>query len=288
MSFAQSSGAKIWFDESGSLDGEPLVLIAGWGAQYLGWPDGLCTLLGGAGFRVIRLDNRDVGLSQRFGGPGDMDGHYGLADMASDVRGVLDQLRVDRAHVFGHSMGGMVAQVLVLDHPQRVASLCLASTIPGQDPTYLLGSHPPFDLSRPLPSASREETIALSVQGQKALWGTRFDFDEAEAKNVAAQAYDRASGSDGLPRQWAAMARAEGRLERLRHTRTPTVLLHGKDDPSLRWTAAVAMAEAIPDAELHIYAGMGHVLVPELWPEYVAAVRRTADRALDPQGVRDA
>ncbi|MFT4284488.1 MAG: alpha/beta fold hydrolase, partial [Protaetiibacter sp.] len=138
MPHARADGVEIFYDSTGPADADPLVLLAGTGAQLISWRAELVELLVAEGFRVIRIDNRDVGLSTKFGGPRDLDGGYELRDLGDDVLRVLDAEGVRRAHLVGHSMGGMIAQVVAIEHPDRVASLSLLATIPGRDPRYVL------------------------------------------------------------------------------------------------------------------------------------------------------
>ncbi|MEV0381062.1 alpha/beta hydrolase [Nonomuraea sp. NPDC050643] len=277
MPYAVSPDVEIYYEVTGDPADSPLVLVQGFGAQLIGWRDELCDLFAAEGFRVIRLDLRDVGKSRKFGGPEDLDGGYELTDMAEDVLRVLDALEIDRAHVLGYSMGGMIAQVIALDHPERLRSLALLSTIPGQDPAYVLQ-----DLSAAMsvvqPRRSRAEAIEESVAVQRPYHSDDRPWDEAWVREAAGVAYDRCYAPDGLPRQWAALLRATDRLERLRGVTLPTVIMHGRDDSSLHWGAAVAMATAIEGSELHVYSGMGHELPQELWPDVVTAVARNARR----------
>lgn len=278
MPHARSGGAEIYYETMGDESGPPLVLISGFAAQLVSFPEGFCAELAAAGFRVIRIDNRDTGLSQMFGGPEDLDGGYELEDMAADVLRVLDDLGLPSAHVLGQSMGGFIAQLLALDHPERVRSLVLLYTIPSGDPAHLVGSHDNPGLLVPQKRWPRDESVEGYVALLSHFNGEGFPFDFEEARAIAGRAYDRSYRPDGAPRQWAAVLRAEPRLERLRQVTAPTLILHGRNDPSLHWRAAFDMAQAIPDAELHVFAGMGHYLPAELWPEMATAIARNARR----------
>ncbi|GAA5064884.1 pimeloyl-ACP methyl ester carboxylesterase [Thermocatellispora tengchongensis] len=277
MPYAVSQSVEIYYETAGDPSGAPLVLVQGFGAQLIAWRKEFCALLVAEGFRVIRLDHRDVGRSGRCGGPEDLDGGYELTDMAGDVLCVLDALGVERAHLLGHSMGGMIGQVLALDHPRRLLSLAMLATIPGQDPAYLLDDPTPA-LSVVQPRLSREEAIEASVAVQRHYAVAGRPWDEAWVREAAGIAYDRGYAPDGLPRQWAALLRARDRLERLREVTLPTVIMHGRDDAVLHWRAAVDMATAIEGAGLHLYPGMGHDLPREFWADVVAAVTRNARR----------
>lgn len=268
----------IWYEESGDPQGMPLVLLAGFGAQLIWWRDELCAAL--ADFRVIRVDNRDVGRSRRFGGPADLDAGYGVADMADDVVRVLDAAGVDRAHVAGHSMGGIIAQMLVLAHPGRVASMTLLSTIPEIDPKYVLHDDGTALMSVVQPRYSRDEFVERWVVWAGDGHVGASPFDEDWVRTMAALHYDRGYCPDGQPRQWAALLRAPKRLARLSTVSVPTLVVHGRLDADLHWRAAVDMAAAIEGAELQVYGEMGHELPRALWPDLVAGITRTAHRAV--------
>lgn len=278
MPYTTTDDVQIWYESIGSPDDDAIVLIAGGGAQLIAWQDPFCKLLVDAGYRVIRFDNRDTGLSQRFGGPEDLDGGYDMEDLALDVLRVLDSEGITAAHVVGHSMGGIAAQFLALDHRERVLSATFASAIPGHDPAWVVTPGVPEVFTRPQVRRSREEVVEMSVAVQAHYAGSVYPFDEETARELAGLAYDRGYWPDGLPRQWAALARARERLDQLRELDLPVLLLHGRDDQTCAWRAAVDTAEAIEGAELQVYAGMGHMLVRELWPDYAAAIVRTARR----------
>lgn len=279
MPHARADGVEIYYETMGDDAAPPLVLISGFAAQLVSFPDGFCERLAEAGLRVVRIDNRDTGLSQMFGGPEDLDGGYELEDMAADVLRVLDDLGLQSAHILGQSMGGFIAQLLAINHPERVRSLVLLYTIPTGDEAHLVGSHDNPGLAVPQKRWSREESVPGYVELLRHFNGEGFPFDEEAATEIAGRAYDRSYRPDGAPRQWAAILRAEPRLERLRKVSAPTLILHGRNDPSLHWRAAFDMAEAIPDAELHVFAGMGHYLPAELWPEMATAIARNTRRS---------
>jgi pimeloyl-ACP methyl ester carboxylesterase len=278
MPYTESADVQLYYEVFGDPGAPVLVLISGGGAQLLSWDERFIAMLTDGGLRVVRFDNRDTGFSQRFGGADDLDGGYDLADMADDVLRVLDDLGVESAHVAGHSMGGMMAQMLAIVHPERVRSLGLLSTIPGQSPRYVLHGERP-ELAEPPVRVTRDETVAFVAADLQAMPPGRYDPQVAWHVRAAGEAYDRGYAPEGFTRQWAALRRAPERLDALRSVTVPTLVFHGRDDDVLHWASAVDIAEAIPGAELQVHADMGHLIPHELWPDLAAALLRTAARA---------
>jgi pimeloyl-ACP methyl ester carboxylesterase len=273
-------GITVHYETTGDPAGMPLVLIHGGGAQLIGWDDRFCALLADAGFHVIRLDNRDVGLSHATGGPDDVHADYDLGDMALDVLAVLDHLDVPRAHVTGMSMGGYIAQLLAIRHPDRVASLGLMSTSLTSAPEFLVGEHSSLPITDIPEHLDRDAYITMFIGGQRAYHSPGFPFDEAASADLAGRYYDRAYTPSGLIRQWnALLAGPLERREDMAAVTVPTVVIHGRGDQSLHWAAALETARLMPHAEVHIYEEMGHDIPEPLWPEFVAALARTARRA---------
>jgi len=278
MPYTDSADVRLYYEVFGDAGAPVLVLVSGGGAQLLSWDEGLIRLLTGGGLRVVRFDNRDTGYSQRFGGEDDVDGGYELADMAEDVLRVLDDLGVDSAHVAGHSMGGMMAQMLAIQHPERIRSLGLLSTIPGQSRRYVLHGERPELAEKPV-RITREQAVAFAAAAVQADAAGRYDPQVEWHRRAAGEAYDRGYSPEGYARQWAALRRAPERLEALRSVTAPALVFHGRDDQVLHWASAVDIAEAIPGAELQVHPGMGHLIPHELWPDLAAALLRTAERA---------
>jgi len=275
-----AAGIAVYYETTGDPSGRPLVLIHGGGAQLIGWAEEFCGLLAAAGFFVIRPDNRDIGLSQATGGPTDLEATYDLGDMALDVIAVLDDLAIERAHIAGMSMGGYIAQLLAIRHPSRVASLGLMSTSLSSSPEFLVGEPSPEPITEVPPVLGRDDYITMFVGGQRHYQSPGFPFDEAASAELAGRYYDRAYTPTGLMRQWNALLR--GPLERrddMAKVTVPTVVIHGRGDQSLHWSAALETARLMPHAEVHLYEEMGHDIPVELWPEFVSALARTAKRA---------
>ncbi|WP_187264868.1 alpha/beta fold hydrolase [Homoserinibacter sp. GY 40078] len=277
MPYTETDEIRIYFEVEGDPAHPAIVLISGGGAQLLSWPEEFVALLVAEGFRVVRFDNRDTGMSHRFGGPEDIDGGYGLEEMADDIGRVLDQLGVAAAHVVGHSMGGMMAQRFAIDHPDRVLSLGLLSTIPDKSDRYVLHEHPVIEV----PERFTREQIVGFADAAALAWaeGTIYDPRLDWNRERAALAYDRGYAPEGFVRQWSALYRATDRLDALRSVTVPTFVFHGRDDRTLHWYAAFDIADAMPDAELQVHPGMGHLIPWELWPELIAGILRAARRA---------
>lgn len=278
MPYTDSADVRLYFEVFGDEEASVLVLVSGGGAQLLSWDERFIRMLTAGGLRVVRFDNRDTGLSERFGGDDDLDGGYDLSDMADDVLRVLDDLGVDAAHVAGHSMGGMMAQMLAIRHPDRVLSLGLLSTIPGQSPRYVLHGERP-ELSAPPARVTRGQAVEFAGAYAESTRLGAYDPQVEWHRAAAGEAYDRGYFPEGFSRQWAALRRAPERLEALKDVTVPTLVFHGREDDVLHWASAVDIAEAIPDAELQVHADVGHLIPHELWPDLAAALLRTAHRA---------
>jgi pimeloyl-ACP methyl ester carboxylesterase len=289
MATARANGIDIEYETFGDPTDPVMLLIMGLGGQLIVWDDELCTQLADHGFRVIRYDNRDVGLSTKIeGGPvpdvmavvqGDRSSvPYSLDDMAADATGLLDALGIENAHVVGVSMGGMIAQVVAIDHPGRVLSLASIMSTTG-DPS--VGAPTPEAMAvlmRP-PAEERDEVIAAEVESTRAIGSPGFPFDEERTRSRAAAKYDRSFYPQGVARQVAAVVSAADRTERLSHIDVPTVVIHGTADPLVTPSGGEATAKAIPGAELIMVEGMGHELPPGSWPTVVDAVVRNAAKA---------
>lgn len=274
-------------------EGSPLVLIMGLGMQLIAWPEGLCELLAEHGFRVIRFDNRDIGLSTKLthlGKPhlrslvtrGAMNlpvrAPYTLGDMARDTVGLLDALGIDHAHVVGASMGGMIAQVMAIEHPARVRSLTSLMSHPGDLRSKLAKPAALRALLAPIP---RDPDVALThmVGVLRVLSSPGFPFDEPGVRAMCELARDRGFHPHGFLRQLAAIAAAPSRVPALRRLRTPTLVLHGTEDPLVPPVAARTTARVVPGARLHWVRGMGHDLPRGAWPEMAAVIAGHAQEA---------
>jgi pimeloyl-ACP methyl ester carboxylesterase len=285
MPQVRANGIDIEYESFGR-DGDPLILlIMGFGAQLIFWPEALCQGLAAKGFRVVRFDNRDVGKSTHLADQPVPDPRalfaevmagrsphvpYTLDDMADDAVGLMDALSVRRAHIVGASMGGMIAQLAAIKHPDRTKSLIsIMSTTGRRD----LPSGNPETLSvlfRPPDSTSRDDLMEASILVQKALSGPGFPLSEPEMRARAERRTDYAPfDMDGIARQSAALIAAPPRNALLKELRCPALVLHGADDPVIPAAAAKDTAASIPGAELIIVAGMGHDFPAALVPVYL-------------------
>jgi pimeloyl-ACP methyl ester carboxylesterase len=241
-----------------------IVLIRGLGTQLIEWSPVLLEGLTAAGLRVLTFDNRDVGLS------GKATDDYRLADMAADTVGLLDALGIDRAHLFGISLGGMVAQLMACHYPQRVGCLFSVMSSSG-DPS--LPQAAPEIRARMLAGAHDREAIVRLNAENRAVFGSP-DYPEPESLRLqaAAAAYDRCYHPAGVARQFKAAMSDGSRVERLERITAPTLVIHGVDDPLIPMAAGEDTARHVPGAELLLIPGMGHNIPDGLAPRLVAAV----------------
>lgn len=288
-----ANGLQIEVDAQGPEQGDPLLLIMGLGMQLIGWPEELVQMLAARGFRVIRHDNRDVGLSQGFdrhGVPSVMlaalrhrlrlkvDAPYRIADMAGDALGVLDALGIERAHVCGASMGGMIAQHLAAKHPLRVKSLTLIMTTSGA--RDLLQPRPAVVralLSRParadLPTYTAHMSRVLKVIGSPG-----FPPDPQRVQQRLKASFERAYRPAGTARQLVAVAADGDRSPLLQSIVAPTQVIHGAADPLVPPPAAHDLAAKIRGAQLDLVPGMGHDLPLALLPRIAQGIAGNAAR----------
>lgn len=280
MPYTSAESAEIYYETRGDPAARPLVLIEGTGAQLIGWRDDFVDLLVRRGFFVVRLDNRDVGLSTMTAGPDIADAGYSLADMADDVFAVLDALGLASAHVVGQSMGGAVAQHMAIARPDRVKSLVLFYTAPAVDPQFVTDAvlSAQSDASeRPAPT-TRDEIIAGLLERARSGSAPKSVFDEAGARDLILRSLDRNPRLDGVTRQAAAMFRSGDWREALGALALPTAIIHGRDDALVRIDASFELARRIADAELHLYPHMGHEILRDRWEDFASVINGTARR----------
>ncbi len=247
--------------------GLPLLLIGGLGSQLVSWDDRFCDVLLERGYKVIRYDNRDAGLStilEDRGVPdllglllGDGAAPYLLDDMARDALGLLDYLQVDRAHVMGLSLGGMLALLLALHHSDRVASMVAALSGPPGRPSVIPAPPVVEALLRP-PGATFEERVSGAVELRRALAGDGAGFDDADARRRAVAQINRAYHPAGTMRQAAAVLASPNMLSELSNLTVPALVVHGELDPLIPFASAQAAADSIPGAVFLGLPGLGH------------------------------
>lgn len=255
------------------------------------WDEDLCDMLAARGHFVIRFDNRDVGLSTHFTHAGVPDMAearearrgcasipYSLEDMADDAFGLLDELGIDGVHVFGTSMGGMIAQIMAIRRPSRVLSLISMSSSTGNPGLSFPGPDQMGISPEPEP-LEREANIAFTVRGLLMLAGRGFPFDEEGVRILVTRAYDRAFCPEGRWRQLAAVIAAPSRKAALALLKVPTLVIHGDDDVLVPLSHGKDTACSIAGAELLIIRGMGHDLPRQVWPLIVDAVASHTARA---------
>jgi len=293
MPVVQSNGITIEYHERG--EGEPLLLVMGLGGQLVDWPEGFVDELVEHGFRVISFDNRDSGLSTEFEGPPPtrrqlakaivlrrpMPSHYKLGDMARDAIGVLDALGLDTANVVGMSMGGMIAQEIAIEHPDRVRSLTSIMSTTGNPRV----GRPKMRLIRNAMRRKQptlDNAIELSTQTFRDVCGPTFDADEFRV--LAEKSIARSFRPNGTSRQLAAIIASPDRTDALGRLRVPTLVIHGMLDPLVQPSGGLATARAIPGAKLVMYNDMAHDLPHTRWKEIADEIASIAARAPQPVG----
>jgi len=288
-----ANGIEIEYETFGPTSGDPLLLVMGLGAQLTLWDDEFCQMLADTGFFAIRYDNRDIGLSSYFdhAGPPDMmklmmaraqgdpvQTAYTLDDMADDAAGLLDALSIDRAHVVGASMGGMIAQTIAIRHGARVKSLVSVMSTTGSPDAEPAKPDVMAALMRP-PAGSREAQIEQSIDLNRTIGSPGFARDEQRTRERIARDYDRAFHPEGTQRQMAAIVTADSRMDALGQLRMPTLVIHGDADVLVPPSNGQQTARAIPGAELMMIEGMGHDFPPEIFERVTKAIADNAAKA---------
>lgn len=277
---------ELEYDHFGNPTDPALLLIMGFTAQMVAWDEEFCTQLADRGHFVIRFDNRDCGLSTKLHGvPSNSDAvimaammetemppvPYTLSDMAADAMQVLDHLNIERAHIMGASMGGMIAQTVAIEHPHRVKTLISIMSQPGE----LTVGQPTQEamelIVTPAPS-DRDEYIAFAPKWQ--LWQSKkYRSDEVSRRN-AIRDFDRSNYPEGGPRQMAAIYASGSRAEGLQKLQVPTLVIHGTDDQLITPSGGERTAELIPNSTLLMVDDMGHDLPQPLWPLFIDAISK--------------
>ena len=291
--FAPSNGIELAYEDMGNPDDPVVLMIMGLSAQMTLWPSQFCERIAQQGFRVIRFDNRDIGLSTKMDGQR-IEGSallrllrtelgasskvpYTLKDMALDTKGLLDHLEIRQAHVVGASMGGMIAQTMALAEPRRVRSLASIMSTTGR--RTVGWQHPSLFRNLLGRSSGREGYIRSSVTTWRIIGSPGYRQPQEATEKRAAETYERGVSLAGLTRQMAAIVTQPNREPLLRGLAVPTVVIHGLADKMVHVSGGRATAAAIPGADLLLVDQMGHDLPAALDETFTRAIRRNADRA---------
>ena len=264
MSIARNGDVEIYYETFGDAEAPLLVLINGLGSQCINFPPEWCEMFASRGYRVIRFDNRDVGLSSKLDGV-----EYSLSDMALDVVAILDAEGAERAHVLGLSMGGMIAQRLAIDHPNRLLTMTSVMSRTGE-PGYGDSTPEALAILTAPPARSRQEYVdnhvrAIATYGSKPEW-----VEEQSTRARAEAAFDRCFCPEGVARQYAAVLRDGSRDEQLRSVRVPTLVMHGSRDALIQPNGGQHTAQVIPGARYVEIDGLGHDYPPPSWETWVS------------------
>ena len=288
MTSVEANGITIEYESTG--EGPPVLFIMGLGAQLVSWPPALRDRIVAAGYRVICMDNRDIGLSSEMSGelptkrqlarsiltrrPGAS--AYLLSDMANDSAGLLEALGIERAHVMGVSMGAMISQALTIEHPDKVASLTSIMSNPGDRRSEgISAAMLRFQARRP--AATLENAVDLAVENQLRIGGPHAS--EADMRTLVTASVARSFRPEGVARQTAAVMASPNRTEGLRSVTVPTLIIHGLLDELVKPSGGIATAKAVPNSRLLMFADMAHDLPASRTDEIADAMLDNFDRA---------
>ena len=295
MASVTANGISIEYEEIGDKSAPAILLVMGLGAQLTRWSDTFCQALADGGFRTIRFDNRDCGLSSKFEAAGvpnmaemfqkatkgeTIAAPYRLEDMALDAVGLMDRLGLAKAHIVGASMGGMIAQVMAARHPNRTASLVsiMSSSgrrgLPPGKPEAMQAI-----MTRP-ESGEREALIQNSMRASRIIGSPGYPEDEAVLRRQAERNVDRSYYPQGVSRQFAAVLANGSRVDLLKTITAPSLVIHGNDDPLVPVEAGRDTAAHIPGAELMLVPGMGHAIESKLVPIVAPAILAHCRKAM--------
>lgn len=292
MPHTQANGIQIEYETFGNRANPALLLIAGNGAQLIFWETEFCKMLEDAGFFVIRFDNRDAGLSTKFEEAGVPDfmaaiqavmtgkaveAPYSLNDMADDCIGLLDALEIEKAHICGASMGGMIAQVVAYRHPQHVLSLTSIMSNTGNPQSVQGNSDALAAVIAPSPT-ERNAYVEHNMKVWRKIWSPGFPFEEERARAFLENSYDRSFCPSGAVRQNIAILACGDRTASLATIKAPTLVIHGSSDPLIPLDAGKEAARAITGADLLVIDGMGHDLPQGVWRDISSAIAKRLQR----------
>lgn len=296
MPRAKANGIELEYDVTGPDSGAPLLLIMGLGAQMTRWPQGFVDKLAAKGLKVIRFDNRDVGLSTKLdaAGPPDIPAiiqalsagkpppvAYTLSDMADDAVGLLDALGIDRAHIVGASLGGMVAQLVAADHADRTLSMTSIMSTTGNRalPPAAPEAMAVLNDRGPDPRADFEGYLAHAVKGQAVIGSPGYPAAPEETRARIRSDFERSYSPVGYLRQYAAAVASPDRRPKLAGVKAPVVVIHGAADALVPLAGGKDTAENTPGAELIVIEGMGHDFPAALYDQVVDGILQAVNRA---------
>lgn len=287
MGFVEVGDVRLCYEAGGDPDGPPVLLVAGLGVQLIDWPDHFVEPLVAAGFRVIRLDNRDIGLSTSFDGAPDepqavfaamMAGEepqiaYTLADMAADAAGLLSALGLDSAHVVGASMGGMISQALAIGFPERVRSLTSIMSTTGAADVGQPSEAALAAMLSPAPGDDRESRVAHGLKNGE-VWASPDHFDREWLRASLEAGWDRVGGPQAAnqSRQLCAILASPARDELLAMVQAPTLVIHGRVDPLVSPSGGERTAACVAGSDLLMIDDMAHDLPAPLMPTITGAI----------------
>jgi pimeloyl-ACP methyl ester carboxylesterase len=278
---ASVNSLELEYESYGDSSQPAVLLISGLGSQLLGWNDGFCEEIAARGFHVIRFDNRDVGLSTKLAGAP----AYTLSDMAADAAGLLAALDIPAAHIVGASMGGMIAQLVAIEHPARTLTATIVMSNLGGTDSVSAEPEVVALLVQP-PADTREGRIEQSVAATRVTWGP--SFEEKRARARATRAIDRSFYPEGTYRQFQAINASGSRREGLGRVRVPVLVIHRDGDPLVPFANAAKIVAAAPKGtDLYVMNGVGHDMPPWEWPKIADGLARLAAKLEPGVGVAE-
>ena len=287
--FVQANNIRIAYQSMGSEEDPAIVLVAGLYSQLIRWPDAFCELLVSRGFRVIRFDNRDVGLSDKMHGQRapnfalvvlkkllglPVKTPYTLDDMAADTVGLMDALAIERAHFAGMSMGGMISQIVAGHYPQRILSLTSIMSTTGALGVGQASPAVAKQMVKPIPEGV--SALQNSVNTRQMFASPAYPQTDEEIAAEVQKEFERSNYPAGYLRQMAAAWISPNRKKLLQTIKVPTLIIHGNQDTLVNVSGGIETAKHIPDAKLVRFEGMGHTLPAALLETFVDLIDETA------------
>lgn len=279
MPLINDNGYSIYYEITCSSPGPTVILISGLGEQVgsVEFPDEQCDVFASQGFQVVRMDNRGCGLSK----PQDDQVHrYTLTNMADDIAAVANDIGADKVHLVGASLGGLIARWFAIRHAERLESLTIVMSGSGagpDEPGPQLTKEAIERLIGKAESKDRADAIDKGVDYWRGLWGKTFVFDESWVRERVSSSYDRAYRPDDILKQLAASSATKGLWEAQTKINCPTLIVHGDEDPCFGTNHPAATASQIPNSQLWLIPGMGHIMHREQWAEIASRIAKLAN-----------